>query len=37
VVGDKCAYLIVFFTHMDPYSQENTTYLEGRRPAAVSD
>ena len=37
VVGDKCAYLIVFFPHMDPYSPENTTYLEGSRPTTVSD
>jgi hypothetical protein len=27
----------VFFPHMDPYSPENTTYLEGSRPATVSD
>jgi len=25
--------LIVFFPDMDPYSPENTTYLEGSRPA----
>ena len=37
VIGDKCAYLIVVFPHMDPYSRENTTYLEGSRPTTVSD
>jgi len=33
VVGEKTARLIVVFPHMDPYSPENTTYLEGSRPA----
>ena len=37
VVGDKAAKLIVFFPHMDPYSSENTTYLEGTRPASAKD
>jgi len=37
VVGEKNARLIVFFPDMDPYSPENTTYLEGSRPASVND
>lgn len=37
VVGEQTAKLIVFFPHMDPYSRENTTYLEGSRPASVTD
>ena len=36
VVGDETAKLIVVFPHMDPYSSENTTYLEGSRPASVT-
>ena len=37
VVGDETAELIVVFPHMDPYSPENTTYLEGSRPDSVKD
>ena len=37
VVGEKTAKLIVVFPHMDPYSSENTAYLEGSRPASVTD
>ncbi len=36
VVGDETAKLIVVFPHMDPYSSETTTYLEGSRPASVT-
>ena len=36
VVGETNARLIVFFPHMDPYSSENTTYLEGSRPATAA-
>ena len=36
VVGETNARLIVFFPHMDPYSPENTTYLEGSRPATAA-
>ena len=37
VVGEKTAKLIVVYPHMGPYSSENTTYLEGSRPASVTD
>ena len=37
VVGEKNAKLIGFFPHIDPYAPENTTYLEGTRPASVND
>jgi len=36
-VGDKAAKLIVVFPHIDPYSRENTTYLDGSRQATVTD
>ncbi len=36
VVGENNAKLIVFFPSMDPYAPENTTYLEGSRPASVT-
>ena len=32
VVGDEQAKLLAIFPSMDPYSVENTTYLEGSRP-----
>ena len=32
VVGDEPAKLLAIFPSMDPYSEENTTYLEGSRP-----
>ena len=32
VVGDEPAKLLAVFPSMDPYSVENTTYLEGTRP-----
>ncbi|MDA0264113.1 MAG: cupin domain-containing protein [Chloroflexi bacterium] len=36
VVGGKTAELIVVFPNMDPYSPENTTYLEGSRPGSAN-
>lgn len=35
VVGEASAEMLVVFNDMQPYSDENTTYLEGRRPASV--
>lgn len=35
VVGEASAEMLVVFNDMQPYSTENTTYLEGRRPASV--
>ena len=35
VVGEANAELLVVFNDLQPYSTENTTYLEGRRPASV--
>lgn len=32
VVSDESAKLLVVFPNMDPYSVENTTYIEGGRP-----
>ena len=37
VVGDSPARLLVFFPALDPYSPRHTHYLEGSRPASVSD
>ncbi len=37
VTGEGTAHLLVFFPALDPYSAEHTHYLEGARPASVSD
>jgi hypothetical protein len=37
VVGEENADLLVVFPDMDPYAAHNTTYLEGRRPAAYDE
>jgi hypothetical protein len=35
VVGEGPAKLLAVFPDMDPYSVENTTYLEGSRPGTA--
>ena len=37
IVGDHAAEMLVFFPALDPYSEGHTHYLEGARPASVSD
>jgi len=37
IVGDHPAEMLVFFPALDPYSEGHTHYLEGARPASVSD